>query len=127
MSCFFDSITASLNIDELRFLNCKRYSLDVIIKLKSLNRLTPNVTWQNTMLTNQLQKENYEHIKNYKEDTYRNGYYTSSCDPFLLLLSELFRWNIIFYYCNNIINIKHHNPLRTVKFRASSSHFSICS
>ena len=127
MSCFFDSITASLNIDELRFLNCKRYSLDVIIKLKSLNRLTPNVTWQNAMLTNQLQKENYEHIQNYKEDTFRNGYYTSSCDPFLLLLSELFRWNIIFYYCNNIINIKHNNPLRTVKFRASSSHFSICS
>jgi len=127
MSCFFDSITASLNIDELRFLNCKRYSLDVIIKLKLLNRLTPNVTWQNTMLTNQLQKENYEHIQNYKEDTFRNGYYTSSCDPFLLLLSELFRWNIIFYYCNNIINIKHNNPLRTVKFRASSSHFSICS
>jgi len=125
MSCFFDSITASFNVDEMRFLNCKRNTIEIIKKLKILNIATSNVYWQNNKLTEQLQKENFEHIKNYKEETFRNGYLTSSADPFLMLLCQIFRWNIIFNYCNNIIKITHENPLRTVKFKASSSHFSI--
>ena len=76
-------------------------------------------------LKNKEMLENHEHVKSYDATTYRNGYLTSSADPFLLLFAELFAWDIKFKYDGRNISIKHRAPLRTVYFRASRSHFEV--
>ena len=125
MSCFWDSLTQALTNEELKVLEIKRNTLELIKIIKIVNKLTPNVLWQGKSLSPKEMKENHEHVKNYDSKTYNQGYMTSSADPFLILFAELFGWNITFNYNHNRINIKHKKPIRSVFFRASRSHFSV--
>lgn len=123
MSCFWDSLVRALTNEELKLLMVRRNTPDVIKSIKLVNQLTPDVLWQGRRLTAKEQKENFEHVKNYDEKTYRRGYLTSSGDPFLILFSQLYAWNIEFKYQNIPISITHRFPLRKVRFSASRSHF----
>ena len=124
MSCFFDSLTQALSDQDLKILNVQRNTPNVIQSLKVRNTLTQNVSWQGSELTKTCMTENFEHVKSYDAKTYNKGYLTSSCDPFLCLACELFKWEIKFKYMNSIIIIKHDKSVRRVTFSASNTHFS---
>lgn len=123
MSCFFDGIRKQLI--ETKNINSSMNTKEMILHLKLHNKLTTNVTWQNEKLTKFQQIENFTHVKNYDVDTYNKGYLTSSCDPFLHLLCELFKNTIVFKYCNNKIVFKHVNftNVKIVHYEASATHF----
>ena len=123
MSCFFDGLLAELTDEELKVLEIKRSSPELIKILKLVNKPTPNVLWQGKFLKNKTMLDNLEHVKSYDAKTYKDGYLTSSADPFMLLLCELFCWNITFKYNGSIINMRHRSPLRKCYFRASRTHF----
>ena len=59
--------------------------------------------------------EIHEHIKNYDVNTVNNGYLCSCCDPFLILICEIFNINItnnyngVKIYYRNIMNKKSSN------------------
>ena len=124
MSCFFDALCSSLSVAELVALGVKsRHPLAVIPALQKRNRDQPDVMWQNRRLTNQEQRENFVHVRDYDKNSYSSGYLTSSADPFLILASQIFLWKIEFSYDKAPIRIEHDTPFRTLRFRASRSHF----
>jgi hypothetical protein len=95
--------------------------------LKRNNRYTPDVTWQGERLTPKQMQENVEHVRNYNPDHVGYGYLCSTCDPFLLLVSQLFRVNIEHQYLNTIIRYRYGCPCgRTpvLRFRSDHGHFS---
>ena len=58
-------------------------------------------------MTEKEKEENMTHINDYNSSTIQNGYLCSICDPFLLLITEIFCIEIIHHYNNNIIYYKH--------------------
>ena len=108
MSCYWDTLIK----------NIKKKDIDIILKLQNIqpttfakalkekNKLVNTITCNDDKITEQQQKENFEHIKDYDIKTVSNGYCCSTCDPFLILISDIFSITIINNYNNNIIIYK---------------------
>lgn len=124
MSCFFDSLTQALTDAELKSVGIKRSTPALIDALKIRNIVTTGVHWQGKYLNNQEMIENSRHVREYDAKTYNRGYLTSSGDPFLILYAQIFNLEIDFEYCGHMIHIAHVRPVRTVKFKATRTHFS---
>ena len=61
-------------------------------KIKKENKITENVSVGGVMLTENQKKENYERVSIISNIS--NGYDMSTCDPLLILISELYSVNI---------------------------------
>jgi hypothetical protein len=130
-ACFWDGILQSLTTDDYKFIkynkNIKKNKvpqIELINILKSKNILPSNVTWNNVKIREQEQKEHYTAIKEYDVKSIIKGYLCSTCDSFLLLLSQLFEVNIEHRYLGILIkytNIK--NRRKTVCFSSNKGHF----
>jgi hypothetical protein len=96
MSCFWQGVTQALAKAGLLRHNPSPAEFSKF--LRDNNALTPGVQWQGAALPDQVLQENFERVascdgrQNSNEIT--NGYLTSSCDPFLLLVSHLFEVDI---------------------------------
>ena len=122
MSCFWDAILNKIsffrknNIDD---------SVKLLQYLKKNNKITCHCTWQNNKLSNALLLQNFKDIESYNEST-KDGHWTSSCDPFLLLISELLCLDIEFQMINAKIlykNVLNKNK-DTIYFKSTKSHFT---
>jgi hypothetical protein len=107
MSCFWDSLVQSISQEDKTVffdnnLNLKHF----VTILKNNNILTHNIIWNNQILTDQHLKENKEAVDTYDINNIYNGYYCSTCDPFLLLLSEFLLIEIQHNYNNNLMIYK---------------------
>ena len=86
-----------------------------------------NVLWQNNVLRKQEIKEHLEWINEYNVKNIKNGHMTSVCDPFLLLICELFSVNIKHNYNKNTIMYTNKKKVRkTLIFSSNNGHF-VCS
>ena len=96
MTCFWDGIIRDLTQEDLQLLNSDKNinNKDFILLLKKNNKICENVKWQEENLDEQLLKENHEMIKDFNENNINQGYDCSSCEPFMILISELFKINI---------------------------------
>ena len=103
MTCFWDGLLRNLYHEDLTLLNSNKNinNIDFILLLKKNNKLCENVKWQNNFLSKKLLEENYEMIKDFNENNINQGYDCSSCDPFMILLCELFKININYDYNGN--------------------------
>jgi hypothetical protein len=129
MTCFWDGIITELTKKVFRhkFL-IKRVitPIELIKILKEHVVKTVNIKWNNEKLKKKEIIENYEMIQHFNEKTINNGYLCSACEPFLLLICELFNVDIEHKYNGNNIfykNIKNNNLIK-LKFKSNSSHFS---
>jgi len=127
MSCFWDAISGSLNQEETKKLqlNSKPSNTELVRKLKQHSNVLEeaNVIWQGKMLQPQLCKELKLWVDNYNVNGINNGHDTSSCDPFLVLLCHMLKWNIEFKYINANIRFECPDKKRTLRFGANSHHF----
>ena len=126
MTCFWDSITSCLTIEDFKLLgvNKKLNREELIQQLKNKNCLVDTL-WQGKSLKEQEKKEHYEAIKCYNIKGIYNGHLTSICDSFLLLLSHLLNINIQHKYLNtNIIYCTPKTVRKTLHFRSNRGHFS---
>tara|TARA_B110000211_G_scaffold106808_1_gene123999 strand:- start:2602 stop:2991 length:390 start_codon:yes stop_codon:yes gene_type:complete len=124
MACFWEGIRASLSKDDKLKLGITDNTIpNLIMTLKNNNTLDISVLWQNKALTKKEQVENYTHIKDYNIGSYGNGYLCSTCDPFLILLSNTLNVNIKHEYLGNIIlySIESDN---TYIFKSNQGHFT---
>lgn len=129
MTCFWDGILKSLKKDDFDFVNYKynKSLKNFIIFLKENKKRMNNVLWQNQSLKNQEIDEYLLWIKEYNINNISNGHLTSVCDPFLLLICELFCVNIKHQYNNCTITYKNINKVRkTLVFSSNNGHF-VCS
>ena len=126
MTCFWDSITSCLTIEDFELLgvNKKLNREELIQQLKNKNCLVDTL-WQGKSLKEQEKKEHYEAIKCYNIKGIYNGHLTSICDSFLLLLSHLLNIKIQHRYLNtNIIYCTPKTVRKTLHFRSNRGHFS---
>jgi hypothetical protein len=97
MTCFWTGILTMLSQESIQsvFKCNNRLSPSQLVTLfKQYNTATEDVLWNGNVLGQQELKENVESIKEYDVKTLNNGYLCSCCEPFLLLLCQLFRVNV---------------------------------
>jgi hypothetical protein len=127
MTCFWDSILASLNKEDAHILgiNTMHKNKTIFIqRLKEKNKLV-DVLWQGKPLRMQEKKEHFEAVKNYNVNGIKNGHLTSICDSFLLLICDLLNVNIEHKYLNNTIQYQTQKKCRKIlKFKSNNGHFS---
>jgi len=127
MSCFWDSLIKSINNEDLNnyfdnnSIRVNPHNLVTI--LKNVNKKTPDILWNNTELTDKIQEENVEAINNYDIKQVQNGYYCSTCDPFLFLLADYLEITIIHNYNSHIMTYSHKiNNRYTIKIISDKGH-----
>jgi hypothetical protein len=96
MSCFWQGVIQALA--KANMLQHHASPVDFSKFLRDNNALTIGVQWQGGPLTLQALQENFERVASCdgttNDNEISNGYMTSSCDPFLLLVSHLFEVDI---------------------------------
>ena len=125
MACFWNSIIQSLNKTDLDKLNIKRFRnpLSLVLFLKVKNSKTTNVLWNNEPLTEKQMEENMQAIENYNHKNIYSGYFCSTFEPMLFLISHLFKVNIEHNY--NGVHIKYVNytgDYKWIYYKSSKDH-----
>ena len=108
MSCYWDTLIKEIRNNDIKLileLNNPNPQL-FASKLKLKNKLVNTIICNNNKLSSKQQEENYEHIKEYDINQANNGYLCSTCDPFLILIADLFSITIINNYDSNKIIYK---------------------
>ena len=122
--------------EKLKVILCeiKKTNLCDLVKLLiKFNCLCKEVQWNGEELGEQLLKENYEHIKDFIENNGKDlnsiinsGYLCSVCDPFLILICQLFRLEIHHKYLDNTMIYKNTiNCRRIIRFKSNRGHFQV--
>ena len=116
MTCFWDSLRNKLKIN--------MNNVEFILHLKKCNKNKTSVLWNNTDLTKKQCDENFEHIENFNEKNINNGYDCSICDPFLILICNIYNVNIIHNYNGYKMIYTNDAGCKDLNFKSNSGHFS---
>lgn len=127
MTCFWTGVVSALNHDDYALLEMQS-THDLSLFIRRLQDMAPDavfdICWQSLPLTSSEIAEHKEAIKDYNISNIGHGHWTSSCDPFLCLLTDLLQIRIEFRYINTNIVFESKKSIRkTLKFAASESHF----
>ena len=118
---------------------------DLILLLIKYNRKSVNVSWNGEKLPDKLIDESFDHVKDFLQNNDKNndnnnnsekniqniinsGYLCSVCDPFLILICELFELEIEHLYMGNVmryLNIGGGGGRRIIKFTSDHGHFKV--
>ena len=124
MSCFWDSLFKKINKNDLQKHKIHNNN-DLVTFLKDKNCKTDTVLWKNETLSEKQKEENKEHVQSYQTNTISKGYLCSTCDPFLLLLCELFEITIQNNYNGTQIIYSHQTTNKyTIHLTNNSGHMS---
>ncbi len=136
--CFWNGLLSRIDKEDFCFLsnkfNIEATKSDVesfINLLKNINqkiriddKKNTNVEWQNISLTKTQLNENFDHIKNFDITKITDGYWCSTCDPFLILICKIFEVDIEHNYCNIKINYSNaNNSRKKLIFNSNRNHF----
>ena len=116
MTCFWDALRDKLNI--------KKNNKEFISHLKGCNKKDNSILWNDVKLTQKQLEENFEHIKDFNEKNINNGYDCSTCDPFLILICELYNTEILHDYNGYKIMYTKIKNNKTIKCRSNRHHFT---
>ena len=131
MSCFWQAVTRKIAA-------LKNHDPSTVIRaLQSVNCLTKDVRWDQEVLSAKLLEENFEWVKEYNPLQYSNGHDTSICDPFLLLICQVYCVNLVHVYTGpnfeggrqrgqvkTTHKYEHPKATSTVHFQSSVGHFT---
>lgn len=115
MSCVWKGLIDALD------LNISPESLCATIQSK--NRDTPDMLWNGETLSDQLQKENQQTIKELDSDDVKKGYLCSTCDPLLLLVGQLYDVSIDHLYAGITIRYINTKSNRKIFVMSNQGHF----
>ena len=115
MTCFWDALRSRLNIN--------KSNQEFINFLKNNNTKEITILWNNEEFTKKQLEENFEHIRDFNENNIENGYLCSICDPFLILVCELYDINIEHNYNGYTMYYKSNNTNKTLFFYSDLGHF----
>ena len=125
MTCVWKGLLNCLNIDDFKKFGFNRIprEKEFVEFLKSRNEICKDIIWNDEKLTKQFLEECYEAIKIFKTNTIYNGYLCSTCDPFIILVSQIFKINIYHNYCGNKLNYHCKGATKTIKVKSNKGHF----
>ena len=125
MSCFWDTTIKKVNAEDmkniLKITNATPKTFSNALKNENIK--VEHVLWMSNELTVKERQENFDHIKEYDISTTTNGYLCSICDPFLLLVVELFKIEIIHHFHGILINYKYSTECKyTITLHSDKGH-----
>lgn len=126
MTCFWDGNIAAIGINLLKEVlgcDCKPNPQKFVKLLKVRAIKTRNMMWNGETLGEQILTDNLTSIKNLNVNVIHKGYDCSSCDPYLLLIGELFKINIQHNFNGTVINYKNIHATKIMIVGSSTSHF----
>ena len=130
MTCYWDGILSRLTSDDYCYANFVVNSNPHNTRIHSLigelkNRNVPTICkWNGVDISKQLSEENVIHIRDYDANTIYNGYDCSVCDPFLILICNIFALEIHHTYLGHEIIYAPNKPIRRViHFTSNRGHF----
>lgn len=129
MTCFWNGILKSLDDNEIKSVlgvNRKPQPQEFVRLLKNKAVLTRDVKWNGNKLTNKEMNENLLRIKELNENSIGSCYDCSSCDPFLLLISQLFKVDIVHNFLQTPIKytyVGNSKNQKTKKYFSNRGHF----
>lgn len=125
MTCFWKGLMQCLNKNDFNLIQSvkPKKEIDFVKVLKKKNKITENVTWQNEILSEKFKQECFQCIQTFDINSIYNGYLCSTCDPFLILVSELFCVNINHSYCGHTILYKNKKSSRIFYVSSNKNHF----
>ena len=132
MTCFWQGIINALK-DKILLLHNSAVSnklksltpQQTILILKKYSTPTIDVLWNDQPLSNKQYDENMQRIETLNINTINQGYDCSTCEPFLLLISQLFCVNIEHDYNGSLVtytNIQNKDNY-LIKFKSNKGHF----
>ncbi len=116
MTCLWDALRNKLQV--------KENNKDFILYLKKSNKMNNSILWNNEKLSVKQLEENFEHIQNFDETKIGDGYDCSTCDPFLILICEIYDVNIHHNYNGHIMKYVKGEQCKILNFNSNSGHFS---
>lgn len=126
MTCFWDGILNRLTHEDFKQFNIQKpKNKEFVLFLKSRNKQTRNVSWNDESLTKKQLEENFTHVKDFDVNTIKGGYFCSTFEPFLFLVSQLFQVNINHNYCGHMIKYRINQKNRILQFSSNQGHFNI--
>ena len=125
MTCVWKGLLNCLNNSDFKQfdLSKKPREMEFVKLLKSKNCLCRSVTWQGKSMRKQFLDECFEAVKCFNERSINSGYLCSTCDPFLILVCEIFRVNISHRYCGHMVQYKVPGAIKTLKVTSNKGHF----
>lgn len=116
MTCVWDGLIKALKL--------KYRPIDLMNHVKTNNRETKNVVWNDIELTEKQYTENMERIKELNPATIGHGYDCSSFDPLLFLIAELYDTTIVHNYIRTQITYKNKKfPDKKIIVHSNERHF----
>jgi hypothetical protein len=125
MTCVWNSLIHGLedHLSEIS-LPYKVKPYDFVKKIKSLNTLIATIIVDDEELTKKQIQENFDAIKEFKVEHINEGYYCSTCDPYLILICHVFSCSIHHNYNGHIIKYEHVKPRFILHLQSNRSHMT---
>lgn len=117
MSCFWDGLRKAFSFtgnNEQLIDKIKEYCKSTIIKDYKVN---------GTLLSNQFIDECIEAVNTYDKNSINSGYFCSTCDPMLIIISCIYESTITHHYNGVIIKYEPDNAQIHKIVHSSTSHF----
>ena len=126
MTCFWNGLIDAIGPDDIKhYLKLTSINPNSFVQaLKESNAQTPNVEWNGEPLRECQLVENFTAVNELDVRTINSGYFCSTCDPFLFLISHIFNVNINHRYLNASIAYTVEDPRYTISCNSSRSHFT---
>lgn len=124
MTCVWQSILHGIreDADADAFLGGRRSPRDLVEALKGRNAATPDVKWQGETLSEQAQRENQEWIRDYDVGGIGGGHLVSMADPFMLLLCQVLRVEIVHNGAHGSVRMGVDNPRYAIRLSSDGGH-----
>ena len=125
MTCFWKGVLKTLTVDDFKnalgIKHIPKYK-EFVNLLKQNNVKMINVKLNGESLKDTFLDEAVTHVKNINIKKLNEGYLCSSCDPVLMLISEIFVININHDYNGTIIKYTHTNATKEINLRSNHNH-----
>jgi hypothetical protein len=99
--------------------------MSFVLYLKERNRKTGDIKICGEYLSDKRKEENLEAVQCFDPNSIYHGYFCSTEDPFLFLISEIFQINIYHTFLGKMFDYIHPNPKLKLHIHSSRGHMSL--
>ena len=126
MTCFWKGFMNCLSDTDVQFSRglsrLPQHEHEFVHFLQKNNIRANDVSWQHQPVSSRLQEESFQAVKALESNTIGEGYWCSTCDPFILLISQLFQIDVHHRFCGHLVVYSVPHPRKTIYVTSDRGH-----